>query len=304
MTRYLLLRLARALATMLGVLTIAFVLLRLSGDPAALLLGMNASPEAIQALNEVYGFDQGIFTQYLNYLGQALRGDFGYSIRNSAPALELILERLPATIVLATGAFAFGFGLAFLLSVYAELYGGATFRNALLWLGSLVQSVPSFLFGILLVLLFAVKLRWLPALGGGSVRHLILPVIALGSFELALYVRLFNVAFGEQYGQDFVRTARSKGLSEEQVLLRHVLPNAFLTILTVAGLNLGTLIGGTVIIETVFNWPGMGLLVYSSVSSRDYPVVQVGLVVISFFFIMINFLVDQLYAALDPRIRA
>lgn len=303
MVRFLSRRVLRALVSLLGVLTIVFFIVRINGSPAVLLLGPDASAEAVADLDRALGLDRSLPVQYLSFLRSTAVGDFGESLNFNRPALGLILTRLPDTLLLAVSAFAFGLVVAFGLAVVAELWGNRTFRDALLWIGAVVQSVPTFLLGIVLILVFAVTLRLLPALGAGSATSLILPAVTLGCFEVALYVRLFSVAIAEQVGQDYVRTAYAKGRSKLQVTLGHVLPNAVLPVVTVAGINLGQLIGGTVVVETVFNWPGAGSLIYQGVTGRDYPIVQAGVVVVATLFILINLGVDMLYAVLDPRVR-
>ncbi|HEU0103436.1 MAG TPA: ABC transporter permease [Mycobacteriales bacterium] len=296
-------RLVRAVITVFGVLTIAFVIVRLNGSPAQLMLGPDATPENIVAFDRAYGFDRSIPEQLLTFVGNGLQGDFGESIRFGRPSVELVLDQLPSTLLLAGSAFLFGLLLAFVLTLVVELYGGRRLRNAVLWIGALVQAVPTFLLGVLAILVFAIWLKLLPALGADGPTSLILPAVTLGLFEVALYVRLFAVSFDEQRSLDYVRTAYSKGQSRRAVVLHHMLPNAALPLLTVAGINLGQLIGGTVVIETVFNWPGAGQLIYQAVSAKDYPVVQAGVVVIAALFVLINLVVDLLYAVLDPRVR-
>ncbi len=303
MVRFLSRRVLRALVSLLGVLTIVFFIVRINGSPAVLLLGPDASAEAVADLDRALGLDRSLPVQYLSFLRSTAVGDFGESLNFNRPALGLILARLPDTLLLAVSAFAFGLVVAFGLAVVAELWGNRTFRDALLWIGAVVQAVPTFLLGIVLILVFAVTLRLLPALGAGSATSLILPAVTLGCFEVALYVRLFSVAIAEQVGQDYVRTAYAKGRTKLQVTLGHVLPNAVLPVVTVAGINLGQLIGGTVVVETVFNWPGAGSLIYQGVTGRDYPIVQAGVVVVATLFILINLGVDMLYAVLDPRVR-
>lgn len=303
MARYLGRRAVRAVVSLFGVLTIVFVIVRIKGSPAALLLGPAASPESVANLERALGLDRPLPVQYVSFLGNTLSGDLGDSIAFSRPALDLILERLPGTLLLAISAFVFGLVVAFGLALVAELWGNAAFRDGLLWIGAVMQSIPTFLLGIVLILIFAIQLRVLPALGAESPESLILPVLTLGLFEVALYIRLFSVALGEQAGQDFVRTAYAKGRSKLQVTVGHVLPNAILPVITVAGINLGQLIGGTVVVETVFNWPGAGSLIYQGVNARDYPVVQAGVIVVATLFILINLAVDTTYAFLDPRVR-
>lgn len=303
MTRFLLRRVARAVVSLFGVLTIVFFIVRIKGSPAALLLGPDATPEAVAELNAALGLDRSLPVQYATFLRNVLSGDFGESITFRTPALDAILARLPDTLLLALSAFVFGIVLAFLLALGVELWGNRTVRDALLWGGAMIQAIPTFLLGIVLILVFAVTLQVLPALGAEGPESLVLPTIALGLFEVALYLRLFSVAFAEQGDADYVRTAYAKGRSKLDVTVRHVLPNAILPILTVAGINLGQLIGGTVVVETVFNWPGAGSLIYQGVNARDYPIVQAGVIVIAALFILVNLVVDALYAVLDPRVR-
>ncbi len=303
MASYLLRRLLQAIITLLGVTTIVFFVVRLSGDPAALLLPEQASDANIAALRSALGLDQPTYVQYLKFLSEAARGNLGVSIRQGEPALSLVLERLPATVQLATAAFAFGLALAFLLAVAVQVFGNAVFRELVLWIAFFRQAVPVFWFGLLLILVFSVTLGWLPALGSGTWQHLVLPALTLGTFEVALYLRLFNAGLGEHLRHDYVRTARAKGLRETAVVLKHALPNVLLPIVTVAGINLGVLLSGAVITESVFNWPGVGRLVVQSVTQRDYPVVQAAMLVISVIFVFVNFTVDLLYAYIDPRVK-
>jgi peptide/nickel transport system permease protein len=300
---FLLRRLLRSVLTVLGVITIAFLLLRLSGNPARLLLAENATEEQVAALTHELGYDRPIVVQYVDYLGQIVRGDFGESVRQSTSSLTLVLERLPVTIQLGLTAFAFGIVTAFIAAVVVQFTGARWLREVLLWIGSVRQAVPAFLFGILLVLLFSVTLGWLPSIGAGSYAHLVLPAVTLGTFEFALYLRLFDSALSGQGSEDYVRTARAKGQHEAVIILTHMLPNALLPVLTVAGLNLGALLGGAAVIEIVFNWPGVGQLMVNSVNQRDFPVVQTGLLVISVLFVLVNFLVDLVQSVLDPRVR-
>ncbi len=219
------------------------------------------------------------------------------------PALSLVLERLPATLELALTSFVLGITLAFAGALAMRLSGSQRLRAILLWAAFIRQAIPVFWFGLLMIIVFSVTLRWLPSVGRGSIEHLILPALTLSTFEIALYLRLLDAAFGEQERQDYVRTAYAKGQTRMQIVLRHMLPNALLPLVTIAGINLGILLGGTVVTETVFSWPGMGRLIVQAVTQRDYPVIIAGVVVASFLFIAINFIVDMLYGILDPRIR-
>jgi peptide/nickel transport system permease protein len=303
MLPFVLKRLAQSLLTIFGVLTASFFLVRLSGDPTALLLPVEASEADIVRLREALGLDQPILVQFGKFLSDAAQGDFGMSLRQRTPALGLVLERLPATLELALTAFVLGIGLAFAAGLAIRLSGSPRLRATLMWLAFVRQAIPTFWFGLLMILLFSVTLRWLPSLGRGGIQNLILPAITLATYELALYLRLFNAAFGEQQSQDYVRTAYAKGQTRAKIIVRHMLPNALLPLVTIAGLNLGVLLGGTVVTETVFSWPGVGRLIVQSVSQRDYPVIIAGVLVVSLVFVVVNFVIDLLYAVLDPRVR-
>ena len=303
MAKFVLRRLFQSILTVFGVLTAAFVLVRLSGDPTALLLPESASADDIARFRAEFGLDQPYWVQYLKFIGNAAVGDLGISLRQQTSALGLVLDRLPATLELAFAAFAIGTGLALVLGLAIQIVPGRGFRDWVLWLAMVRQSIPTFWFGLLLILLFAVQLRWLPSLGRGSLNHLVLPALTLGTYELALYLRLLDGAFSEQDGQDYVRTAFAKGLSRSRVLVQHMLPNVLLPMVTIAGLNLGVLLGGAIVTETVFGWPGVGRLIVQAVSQRDYPVVIAGTLVTSMIFIAINLVVDVLYSTLDPRVR-
>ena len=303
MASFLIRRLIQAVLTVFGVVTAVFFLVQLSGDPSALLLPTEATPEDAARLREAMGLDRPLVIQYLTFLSNAVQGDFGNSFRQRAPALDLVLERLPATLELAFSAFALGLGLAFAASLTVRLARSERLRAALLWVAFTFQAIPVFFFGILLILLFSVTLGWLPSLGRGGLSHLILPAFTLATFELALYLRLLNSAFAQEQSQDYVRTAYAKGQSRVQVLLRHMLPNALLPLVTIAGINLGVLLGGAIVTETVFSWPGVGRLIVQAVSQRDFPVVIAGVFVVSLAFVVVNLVVDLLYAVLDPRVR-
>ena len=218
--------------------------------------------------------------------------------------MELVLERLPATLELALTSFALGVGFAFALGLLIRLVDSARLRAAIMWLAMVRQAIPVFSFGLMLILVFSVWLRWLPSLGRGSVANLVLPAVTLGTYELALYLRLFNASLASEQRQDYVRQRLcARARARAQVLLQHMLPNALLPLITVAGINLGLLLGGAVVTETVFSWPGVGRLIVQSVSQRDYPVILAGVFLISVIFVAINLLVDLLYGVLDPRVR-
>lgn len=303
MLGFLLRRGYQSVLTIFGVMTAAFFLVRLAGDPALLLLSVEAKQDDLDAIRRSMGFDRPLIVQYLDFLARAVVGDFGRSVRLNAPAMDLVLERMPATLELAFTSFALGVLLAFLLGVAMRMTRRRWLREAIMWIALGRQAIPIFSFGLLMVLIFSVWLKWLPSLGRGTLAHLVLPALTLGTYELALYLRLFNASLSSEQRQDYVRTAYAKGQGRMQVLLRHMLPNALLPLVTVAGINLGLLLGGAVVTETVFSWPGVGRLIVQSVSQRDYPVIIAGVFVISLIFVVINLVVDILYHVLDPRVR-
>ncbi|MBV9813005.1 MAG: ABC transporter permease [Acetobacteraceae bacterium] len=302
MTYFLLRRVMQSVLTVFGVITAAFFLVRLAGDPASLLLPPEASAADAALLRQSLGLDQPLPIQYLRFLENAVRGDFGNSIREAVPAMQLVLERLPATLELALTSFVLGITLAFTAGIVVRIVDSSRLRAALIWIALTRQAIPVFSFGLILILVFSVWLHWLPSLGRGTPAHLVLPALTLGTYELALYLRLFNASLAGEQRQDYVRSAYARGAGRVQVLLSHMLPNALLPLVTVAGINLGLLLGGAVVTETVFSWPGVGRLIVQSVSQRDYPVILAGVFLISVIFVAINLIVDLLYGVLDPRV--
>lgn len=303
MARYILSRIGWGILTLLVILTFVFFLARLTGDPVRLLLPDQATQADVEAMRETLGLSRPLVEQYWSFISGAVTLDVGDSIRQQRPALELVLERLPATLELAITAFVLGFAIALGLAILGEVTGNRPLRNGLLWAATFRQSVPPYLFGILLILILSVNMALLPAIGRNSLASYVIPVLTMATFEVALYLRLFNTFFDEMRSNDWVRTAIAKGISRPRLVFRHMLPNALLPVITVAGLNLGILVGGTVVLEMVFNWPGMGRLIVQGVTQRDYPIVQAGVVVTASVFILINITVDILYAVLDPRVR-
>ncbi|SMD19443.1 ABC transporter permease [Rhizobium sp. RU36D] len=303
MAIFLIKRLLQSALTVLGVITAAFFLVRLAGDPAVLQLSAEASAEDIARVRESLGLDRPLIIQYLDFIWRVLHGDFGVSLRQNVPAMDLVLERVPATLELALTSFVIGIGLAFVFGIMMRMTGSRTLRQVIMWIALGRQAIPIFSFGLLMILIFSVWLKWLPSLGRGTLAHLVLPALTLGTYELALYLRLFNASLATEQRQDYVRTAYAKGQGKIQVLLGHMLPNALLPLVTVAGINLGLLLGGTVVTETVFSWPGVGRLIVQSVSQRDFPVIIAGVFLISLMFVVINLIVDVLYGLLDPRVR-
>ncbi|HEV8617279.1 MAG TPA: ABC transporter permease [Methylomirabilota bacterium] len=286
-----------------GVATLVFAALRLSGDPASTMLPGDSSVEELVALRRTLGLDQPVWVQYGQFLGGALTGDFGTSFRHQQPALPLVLERLPATLELAGAALLLALAVALPLGVLAAVHRGRVVDVLAMAFAVVGQATPYFWMGIMLILIVSVELGWLPTSGRGGWQRLVLPAITLGTHFAASLARLTRTSMLEVLGQPFVVTARAKGLSEWTVILAHALRNAAVPVVTLIGLQFGTLLGGAVVTETIFAWPGVGRLAVQSIFVRDYPVVQAGVFVLALTFVAINLLVDLLYGVLDPRIR-
>ncbi len=304
MGSYLARRLVQSVFTLVGVSLVVFLVLRIiPGDPARLLLPEGASPEEITRLRTKLGLEQALPIQYLIFLRDAVRGDFGRSYQYDEPALGIVLEKVPATAELTVYALLFAILVAVPIGVLAATRRQTVFDYGTMGFAFLGQSMPSFWLGIMLILVLAVGLRLLPTSGRGTWQHLVMPALTLASFQMALIARLVRSSMLEVLREDYVRTARGKGLPARTVVLRHALRNSIIPVVTVIGLQFGTLLGGAVITETVFNWPGVGKLVVDAIYIRDYPIVQAVLVVSGTAFVLINLLIDLSYSYLDPRIR-
>ena len=303
MKSYLLRRLWQSLLVIFGVSVVVFLILHLTGDPAALMLPPDATAEDIAKFRHDMGFDDPVAVQYVRFLKGAVRGDFGQSIRHGEPAMGLVVERLPATFELA-GA---GLVIALALAIPAGIVSAVRRNTSIDYISTVVallgQAMPTFWLGIMLILVFSVRLNWLPSSGRGDVEHLILPAITLGLFTPARITRLTRSGMLEVLGQDYIRTARAKGMGEPPVVWKHALKNAAIPIVTIVGIELGTLLGGSVITETIFAWPGVGRLSVQAIFNRDYPVVQSAVFLLASTFVIVNLLVDVVYTYLDPRIR-
>jgi len=301
---YVLRRLWQSALTLLGVSVFVFVILRvLPGDPAKMLLPEGAPQSAVDELNRQLGLREPLHVQYAIFLRSVFRGDFGQSFQYRAPALSVVVERLPATAELTLAAMILTVFFGVTIGIVAAVRRGTAYDYAGTAFAVLGQSLPNFWLGIMLILLFGVALRWLPTSGFEGWRHLILPGITLAAFPTALVARLTRSSMLEILNRDFVRTGRAKGLGEWRVVVRHALKNAAIPVLTVIGLQIGTLLGGAVITESVFAWPGMGKLIVDAIFFRDFPVVQTVLIFAATVFVVINLVVDLLYTVIDPRIR-
>ena len=304
MGRFLLSRLVDGIVAIWGVVTIVFVVSRLLGDPAILLLPVGATEEQLQQLRAGLGLDRPIWEQYLTFLGGVVRGDFGNSFQFMRPALSVVLERMPATMALAGSALLVGVVLGAVAGSMAALFRGTIVEGVVMLLALLGQATPVFWLGLLLILLFAVDLGLLPTGGYEGPASLILPALTLGTFTTASIARLLRSGMLDVMKDDHVRTARAKGLLPGTVFLWHVARNSLIPVVTMVGILAGELLGGSVVTETVFSWPGVGRLIVQAMEAKDFPVVQAGVMVIATIFVVINLFVDLLYGLLDPRIRA
>ena len=304
MLRFIASRLARAALTIAMVVTFAFIVLRLSGDPAQIIMGADAPPEAVDAFRTAWGLDEPIWVQYFSYFWAILQGDLGRSMRDGRDAIVLVTERIPATLALTLPALAIKICLGIPAGIYAALHRNSLADRVVMIIAVAGFTVPSFVLGLLLVLVFAVQLGWLPSGGQESWRHGILPVITLGLGGAAVLARFTRSAMLEVLGQPFIRTASAKGVRWRAVVTGHALPNAAIPTVTIIGFMVGTLIAGAVVVESVFSWPGVGRLLVVAVANRDLAVVQCILLLVAITIVCANLIVDLLYGLLDPRLRA
>jgi peptide/nickel transport system permease protein len=308
MGRYLLRRLLASLVVLFGVTLLVFITLRLSGDPVQLLLrDGNPTQEDIERLRHALKLDRPLAQQYVDFVGSALRGDFGESLRYRTPALNEVLSRMPATIELSVAGYLFALLVAIPTGILSAVKRGGLTDFASRFVSLIGVSFPSFWLGLILILIFSVRLKWLPVSGRGQglvegSKALILPAVTLGTAYAATLMRLLRSSLLEVLNQDFIRTARAKGLRDRTTIVRHALRNALIPVITVAGLQIGFLLSGSVIVEVVFSWPGVGRLVVDSIGARDYPIVQAAVVLLASALIVINLIVDVVYALVDPRI--
>jgi ABC-type dipeptide/oligopeptide/nickel transport system permease component len=302
MTSWVVRRLSYSLTTVLAISIVVFLLVRLTGDPVVLFLPQDASADEVARVRRLLGFEDTLLTQYARFLGSAVRGDLGFSIRHQEPALEVVLKRFPATLQLAVAAMLLTLAVAVPSGILAALARNSWFDRVLMAGVVLGQSLPSYWFGIMLILFVSVHWNLLPPFGRGTFAHLVMPSVTLALFFVARIARLTRSGMLNVLRQEYVRTARAKGLSATVVVLKHAFRNASLAIVTIVAIEFGTLLGGTVITETVFAWPGLGRLVVDAIFSRDYPVVQTVVLLISVIFVSLNFVVDLLYRWIDPRV--
>lgn len=312
MTRYILQRFLGMLAVMFVVVTIVFVIVRVApGDPAAVMLGPDATPQDVAALRARLGLDEPLVIQYVYFLGQLIQGDLGQSIFLNRPVTQALLERAEPTFFLTLFSILIASIIALPIGIYSAYRRGSLFDQTATTLAMLAASIPSFWLGLIFIQIFAVRWGLFPVSGYGGpdagflgrLSHLVLPALALGVVSSALILRFTRASMLDVLGDDYVRTARSKGMGEFRVVMRHAFKNALIPILTVIGLTAALLVSGAVVTETVFGLPGVGNLVVSAVLRRDYPVIQGALLVIAALYVLINFAIDMLYLLVDPRVR-
>lgn len=296
-------RAGRALVALWLVSTVVFVVMRLSGDPTPLLLPPDAPQSEIFRLRTELGLDRSLPVQYAVFLGNLVRGDFGQSIRFKTPAIAVVTERLPATVELGLTSFGLAILIAIPVGLLSAVYRNTMLDHAAMGLALVGQSAPTFFLGILFILLISVNAGLLPTSGRGDWRHLVLPAVTLGLFGMASVARITRSSMLEVLRADYIRTARAKGLAETLVIAKHTLKNAAIPIVTITGLQFGSLLAGAVVTETVFAWPGIGRLAIQSIYNRDYPVVQCVVLLSAALFVVVNLAIDALYGLLDPRIR-
>ena len=303
MSRILVARLGDSLLAIWGIVTIVFLVTRLLGDPAVLLLPLDAPQALIASLRTELGLDRPLLVQYADFLGHAIRGDFGESFQQGRPAMTVVLERMPATVTLASAAMVIGVIIGAAAGGFAAVMRG-TVAELLVMIGALIgQATPVFWLGLMLILVFAVDLAWFPTGGYGTGTDLVLPAFTLATFVSASIARLFRSSLLDNIREDHVRTAHAKGLEPATVFTWHVARNALIPVVTMIGIAMGELLGGSVVTETVFSWPGVGRAVIQAIEYRDFPVVQAGITLIATIYVTVNLGVDLTYAWLDPRIR-
>lgn len=303
MLGYVLRRLLQAVLSVVGASVVIFFISRLTGDPIVLLLPVEAPPQVVEAMRERLGLNDPLWIQYLIFAKNAVMGDFGHSYRWNTPALQLVLERLPATIELACAAMAFSLLVAVPFGVLSAVYRGSWFDSFGKGFAMMGQAMPNFWIGLLMILFFAIHLNWLPAYGRGNWTHLVMPAIALGWYPVAAMTRIVRSGMLDVLDSDYIRMARAVGAPERVLIWKYAFRNAAIPLVTVLGVYFAAALGGAFVVEVVFAWPGLGRTVVEAVFARDFPVVQAGVLIASVLFVTANLLVDLSYGLIDPRIR-
>ncbi|MBN7784262.1 MULTISPECIES: ABC transporter permease subunit [Ponticoccus] len=323
MSTFLIRRLWQSVIVIIGVTLISFVSLQIGGDPTYLFVSEAASAEEIQRAREALGFDKPLYVQYLSFLWDVLHGDFGTSLSYRQPAMDVVLTAMPATIELTVFSLVLAIALSIPLGIYSALKRGKPVDGGIMTFAMLGQSIPNFWMGIMMIMYLGLYLSWFPISGHvpflkpllegdfstafgnlpSSLYYMVMPAVAVGSYTLARNARLVRSSMLEVLQQDYVRTARSKGIPERRVIVHHALRNAWLPVVTMIGLEFGFLLGGVVVVETVFSYPGIGRLVFNAINQRDIPVVQASVILLAVIFILLNLIVDLIYSRLDPRVK-
>lgn len=303
MKRYVFGRVLSGILVILLALSAVFFLLRLSGDPVLLFAPMDTSRQDIEAIRERLGFNDPLLVQYARFMEDAVRGDFGQSSRERRPAMEVVTDRLPATIQLGAAALAISLAVGIPLGILSATRHGSGWDKSARLISVLGQAVPGFWLGVLLMMLFSVRLGWLPTSGRGGWEHLLMPAFTLSAFSTARYARLTRSTFLDVLGQDYIRTARAKGLTQRLILWRHAFKNASVSLITMTGLEIGNLIAGAVVIEQVFAWPGMGRVMVQSLLNRDFAVVTAAVVLFAAMYTFANLIADLAYGWVNPTVR-
>jgi len=303
MLRYILQRLAQSVLVMLGVSLLIFYSLHLTGDPAAVMMPPGSSQQEIDNFRHSMGFDRSLTWQYWHYLSSVLQGNLGDSLRYSQPVAELIAQRVPATLLLAITALGWSTLAGLLLGIISALYQNSIWDLLSRLLAFSGQAVPVFWLGLLLIILFSLNLRWLPSSGYGTASQLVMPAVSLGAYYMSAIARLIRSSLIDVLQQDYIRTARAKGLSRWRIVVRHGLRNALIPVITVQGMYFASLLGGALVTEIIFAWPGIGRLAVQAIQNRDFPLVQAIVLLAALVFVGINLVIDLLYVVLNPRIR-
>jgi ABC-type dipeptide/oligopeptide/nickel transport system permease component len=304
MIRYFLQRLLYTLPALWLILTMVFLMIHIvPGDPMLQMLGQDARVEDLAQLRHTLGLDKSLGVQYARYLEGLARGDWGRSLRYAAPVRPIVLERFPATLELSLAALAVCIAIAIPAGVYSARRRGSRADRATSFFTLLGLSIPNFALGPILILVFSIEIGWLPVSGRGGFSHLILPAATLGAALAAILTRMVRGSIIDELSSDYVRTARAKGITETAVLFRHAFPNALIPIITIVGLQFGSLLAGTIVTETIFSWPGIGRLAVQAISARDYPLLQGCILIIALSYVGVNLLTDLVYAFVDPRVR-
>jgi ABC-type dipeptide/oligopeptide/nickel transport system permease component len=304
MLKYTIKKLMLMIPVLFGLTIIIFMILHLApGDPVDLIVGPNATPEVYENIRRSLGLDQPLLTQYFVFIRNLLKGDLGTSILQQRPVIDMLIQRLPVTLEVGLWALLASFAIAIPIGILAAVHRNSTLDYAAMSFALVGISMPTFWFGLILLYIFAFRLGWFPVSGYGTWQHLILPVIAVGFTDAAVTARMVRSSMLEVIGQDYIRTARAKGLKEGKVINKHALKNALIPIITLLGMRIGWIVGGSVTLEIVFNRPGIGRLMVDAIFARDYPVVQGSMLALTAFILLGNLIADLLYAVADPRIK-